>query len=463
MEQQKKKTSRGKKILLSISGLLLTTVSIIFFLQLDIVSSKVSSQTLQQPSIFKGKILVASDADVLASVYGDGMLNKVAGIEDSLSLISFDNNGNPFVESSVNASSSVVCWPAIIDYLPAKKFAYIAETRGIYKGNQQQVKDVWTDFPKGSKITVVDFSNGVSPKIIQEKVIGENIQGVSLNHVKTLLAAGSSEKGKEIIIAKVDSNGLVTTPYYFTDKDILNTTYDKNFNWFSGVKTIEFNPTENIIAVNFNNTALAFFEVIIADNNIQLKKIGSSLAVGKCWSVGNWTPNGKYFILSDVNWGNSATGAIFNGKGKLVSVAFNKNGEHKIVSKVKVGLSPEGFDVSPDGHYAITSNMRRTYAPKKMNFLSGTSHASLSLVKINSETGELTNTGDEYFFVRALPEDAIFDAESNTIAVNVFHKKDEENPAHGWIEFWEIQNDELIFTGKKVMITRGSNTMKLVK
>ncbi|MEO7292163.1 MAG: hypothetical protein ABIW34_03610 [Ginsengibacter sp.] len=463
MEQQKKKNNRGKKILLVFGGLLLVTASIIFFLQLDIVSSKVSAQTLQHPSIFKGKILVASDADVLATVYGDGMLNKVAGIEDSLSLISFDNNGNPFVESSVHASSSVVCWPAIIDYLPAKNIAYIAETRGVYKGNQQQVKDVWTDFPKGSKITVVDFSNAVSPKIVQEKVIGENIQGVSINHDKTLLAAGSSEKGKEIIIAKIDSTGLITTAFYFTDKEILSSTYDKNFNWFSGVKTIEFNPTENIITVNFNNTALAFFEVIIADNNIQLKKIGGSLEVGKCWSVGNWTPNGKYFILSDVNWGNSATGAIFNGKGKLISVAFNKNGDHKIMSQVKVGLSSEGFDVSPDGHYAIVSNMRRTYVPKNLNFISGSKQASLSLVKINTETGELTNNGDEYLFDGALPEDVIFDAESNTIAVNVFHKKGEEHPTQGWVEFWEIQNDELIKTDKKVMVTRGSNTMKLIK
>lgn len=82
------------------------------------------------------------------------------------------------------------------------------------------------------------------------------------------------------------------------------------------------------------------------------------------WSVGNWAPNGKYFILSDVNWGNSSMGAILNGKGKLVSVAFNKNGEHKIILKVKVGVSPEGFDVSPDGKCAIVSNMLRTYAPK---------------------------------------------------------------------------------------------------
>ncbi|HEV8080228.1 MAG TPA: hypothetical protein VGP43_05925 [Chitinophagaceae bacterium] len=100
MQQQKKKTGWGKKILFSF-GVLSIITGIIFFLQFDIVSSKVSAQTLQHPSIFKGKILVASDADVLASVYADGMLNKISGIEDSLSLINFDDNGNPFVESRI--------------------------------------------------------------------------------------------------------------------------------------------------------------------------------------------------------------------------------------------------------------------------------------------------------------------------------------------------------------------------
>jgi hypothetical protein len=46
-------------------------------------------------------------------------------IEDSLSLISFDDKGNPFVESKVHASSSVVPRPAIIDYLPAKMLVFL--------------------------------------------------------------------------------------------------------------------------------------------------------------------------------------------------------------------------------------------------------------------------------------------------------------------------------------------------
>ncbi|HHP7241906.1 MAG TPA: hypothetical protein ACFCUD_09540 [Cyclobacteriaceae bacterium] len=95
-----------------------------------------------------------------------------------------------------------------------------------------------------------------------------------------------------------------------------------------------------------------------------------------------------------------------------------------MVSTTKVGLSPEGFDVNPDGKYAIVANMRRTYGPKKFWIVPVRKEASLSLVKINTETGQLTTLEKQYGFEGALPEDAVFDMESNTIAVAVYHEQD---------------------------------------
>ncbi len=125
----------------------------------------------------------------------------------------------------------------------------------------------------------------------------------------------------------------------------------------------------------------------------------------------------------------------------------------QIASSVKVGLSPEGFDVSPDGKYAIAVNMRRTYAPSGFWFVPGTNKASLSLVSINPASGELSVLGGQYGFKGALPEDAIFDKDSNSVAVAVYHDKDEEMPEQGWIDFWEIQKDQLVRTKTKLYVT----------
>lgn len=452
---------RLKRLLLTLIILTAVLASAILVWNL-LTPALIISQSANKASYFKGKILAVSDADNLATSYADGKLNKAAGIEDMFTVVEVNNAGQPEILSQQPVSTSVLSWPSQIANSKNGKFAYVAETRSSYQGIKQTIKDVWRDLPEGSKITVLDISDPKASKVIQEKVVGLNIEGVSINYDNTLLVAASGEKGKEIIIAALDSNGLINQVSYFTDNEI-KTRVGERFNWMDGAKTIEFHPTENIVAANFNDKLLVFFEIIIINKKPQLKKIGSSLKVGKCWSVGNWTPDGKYFILADVNWGRGDAGAMFNGNGKLIAVLFDKNGKHTLASSVNVGLSPEGFDISPDGRYAIVANMRRTYAPEQFWFLPARKNASLSLVKINPQTGELTNDGTEYGFEGALPEDAIFDKESNSVAVAVFQKQDELNPTQGWIEFWEVENDTLIRTGKKIMLTRGVNNLKLVK
>lgn len=404
---------------------------------------------------FKGQVLAISDADMLATAYADGVLNKVEGIEDSLSLIR-TLNGKPKLISQEMVTNSVVSWPSIIAWNKSLKLAYVAETRGIHASSEQKVTDVWKDLPKGGKISVVDYSDFQNPKTIQSIDVGENIQGVSVNSDATLIVAGSTEKGKEIMVAKL-VNGKLEERFHFSNDEIKEVE-DNN----SGIRTIEFHPTENIIAANLNNTHLVFYRVAIEGEKVSLEQLGPSLEVAKHWSVGNWHPSGNYFILTDVAWGKGTLGAILNGKGRLVSIAFKENESHKIVSKTKVGLSPEGFDISPDGKYAVVANMRRTYAPKKFWFVPARKNSSLSLVKINENTGELTNLGKPYGFEGALPEDAVFDLESNSIAVAVFHKQDEKFPTKGWVDFWELKNEKLIKTKERLFVTRGVHNLLLI-
>jgi DNA-binding beta-propeller fold protein YncE len=421
-------------------------------------SSEVIAQTTDRKPNFKGQILAISDADMLGSAYADGILNKVAGIEDALSFIGNDASGLPVKIGNISVTNSVVSWPSVLTYHPALKIAYVAETRGIYKGGQDKVKDVWKDLPAGSLMTAVNFSDPNQLQVIQTESLGENIQGATINAKGDLLIAGSTAKGKELVVCKLDQSGMIKEKFYFTDSEIVGAD-TKN----KGFRTAEFHPTENVIAINLNNTHVVFYEILTNQPPIKVRKIGNSTFVAKNWSVGNWTPNGKFFIISDVAWGEGPTGAIFNGKGSLTSIRFDKNGNHEAPSRVDVGLSPEGFDISPDGKYAIVVNMNRTYLPKKIFFVPKRKHPSLSLVKIDQETGKLEKLGNDYGFDGALPEDAIFDTESNSIAVAIFHELHAERPKEGIIEFWEVENDKLVRTNHKVLITRGVHNLKLVK
>lgn len=417
------------------------------------------SQSLNKPSnlpvSFAGNLLATSDADMVATAYADGKLDRIESIQDTLSLIAI-NDGIPQVRSRQFVSNSVISWPSIIAWNKAHQLAYVAETRGIFTEDRQQVKDVFQDFPNGKVISVIDYSDQLNPKVVQQISVGENIQGVSINYGANLLVAGSTERGREIMVAELE-NGLIHRRHYFTSNEIESVETNN-----SGIRTIEFHPSQNIIAANLNNTRLVFYRIENGNNGLLLQPIGKSIHVAKNWSVGNWHPNGKHFILSDVAWGKGALGAIFNSKGSLVSVEMDLNGEHKIVSKTKVGLSPEGFDLSPDGQYAIVANMRRTYGPTAFWFVPARKNASLSLVKIDGTSGELETLGKAYGFEGALPEDAIFDLESNSIAVAVYHQQDLASPTQGWIDFWELENDKLIYTGQRAHVTRGVHNLLII-
>ncbi len=406
-------------------------------------------------SNFEGNFLAISDADMIAGAYANATLNKVAGIEDRLALV--QGGSSIAIKSDLQISNSVISWPAIIEWNANHQFAYVAETRAMHKGGSQQMGNVFTDFPIGKKVTVIDYADPSRPRKVQEKEVGENIQGVSMNRAGNLLVSGSTETGKELVVMMLEEGKIAHTHYFTHDKikeeDAGN----------GGFRTTEFHPSKNIIAVNLNNTHLLFFKIVDTGDDIQLQQLGEAMEVGKRWSVGNWHPSGDYFILSDLRWGDGL-GAITHGKGKLVSVAFDENGDHRIVDTEKVGLSPEGFDISPNGDYAVTVNMRRTWAPKKgFWFVPARKRSSLSLVKIDSGTGQLTKLGKDYGFGGALPEDAVFDLEGNTIAVAVYHDRNEEFPEEGWIDFWELKNDQLIKTEKQLKVTRGVHNLLLIK
>ena len=438
---------------MKISGLALTLLFGVYFTWYA-SHGQSTAQVQPVPAAFQGHILAASDADQVGGAYANGQLNRVAGVEDSLSLIV--GNDHPRIISQVHVSNSVISWPSIVAWHPRLPYAYVAETRGIPTAAAQQVDDVFDDMPEGEKIFVVDYANSTNPTILSQQALGENIQGVSINQAGDLLVAGSTEKDKEIIVARLDE-GRISQVFYFTHDEVQ---HDKAG---AGFRTIEFHPEQNIIAANLDDEKLLFFAIAEEGEALTLNQVGTTLEVAKHWSVGNWHPSGQYFILTDVAWGNGSLGFLLNGKGRLVSVKFDPAGDHRMVSKVKVGLSPEGFDISPDGNYAVTVNLRRTWAPPRgFWFVPARKMASLSLIRINPENGELTKIGDDYGFKGALPEDAIFDQESNSIAVAVYHDWEDLYPKRGWIDFWELQDDQLLYTGQQVPVTRGVHNLLLI-
>ena len=391
---------------------------------------------------FIGRLLVASDADMVATSYVDGNLNKVPGIRDTLSLVSPDMNDRV---TTLTVSNSVMSWPSIMDYSEAYKLAYVAESKGEFTGSNQKVGKVWEAMPAGKSISVVKVGDS-RLDLLQTVAIGDNIFSVSLNSQQDLLAATTTEPGKELVLCKL-KDGLIDDIHYVSIPDV-----EPNV----GIPSLHFHPHENILALNINNKQLKFVR-ITDDGTLGVSDIGGTLDVAKKWSEGQWMNNGRYFVLSDFALLDPKT----NGPSTIKTIAYRADGNHEIVASEVTGLSTEGFSISPDNQYVVAVNMGRSYLDKSSSAEIRKS-ASLTLLKLG-EDGALTRLGKNIEFDGALPEDATFDKASRKVAVVIFHQQDEAYPEYGAIEFWEVLNDRLHKTEKRLPVVRGAHMIKRIE
>ena len=172
--------------------------------------------------------------------------------------------------------------------------------------------------------------------------------------------------------------------------------------------------------------------------------------------------------MSDLKWSlynNQTLNFLLNTPGEMIAVQFEpETGEPaSIISRVEVGLSPEGFAISPNESLIATVNLRRTYLPDFLPAWRGKPYSSLSLLQFDALTGQL-NTLEEYGFEGLLPEQATFDAAGNSLAVVIFHDR-KPSPKTGAIEFWNVVSDatpRLERSGYKIDVVRGAHDVVLV-
>jgi len=181
--------------------------------------------------------------------------------------------------------------------------------------------------------------------------------------------------------------------------------------------------------------------------------------------MGRFTPDGRFYLIPDVKWqtyGIRQLDYLANPKGTLTAIRFSETAQPSVASVIEVGLSPEGFAISPDASLIVTVNMRRTYLPNWLPAWRGKPYSSLSLVHFDQATGQLTPVG-KYGFEGLLPEQATFDVSGQLLAVVIYHHR-EQGPKTGMVEFWNIVREEprLERTGYKVEVVRGAHDIVLV-
>ncbi|MEO1393978.1 MAG: hypothetical protein AAFV90_13800 [Cyanobacteria bacterium J06634_5] len=411
------------------------------------------------PTFTGQALLVASDADMVATAYGDAKLDRVAGVEDALTLVELPLDAEQPQVASIPVSNSVMSWPQIVAVSQNGQRAYVVEVRSRPADGINEFDDI-DQMPEGSQLSVIDISKRSQPKLIESVEVGRNPEHISISPDGQFLAVNLNEPGKELLIVALQTDGRLGQRAYFPMQ--LDGSREDN-------QTAIWHPSGRYLAIiQDQNRRVGFYRVQTAEGAIAVEPLYEPLEIGNHLSHPRFTNDGHFLLVPDLKWSlydNSTLNFLLNAPGELIAIQFEPETADppSVASRVEVGLSPEGFAISPDESLIATVNMRRTYLPDFLPAWRGKPYSSLSLVQFAPLTGQL-DTLEEYGFEGLLPEQATFDASGNSLAVVIFNDR-EPSPETGAIEFWNVvsgNSPRLERTGYKINVVRGAHDVVLV-
>lgn len=404
-------------------------------------------------------LLVASDADMVATAYADAKLDRVPGIEDTLTLVELPLETDQPAIASIPVSNSVMSWPQIIAISPDGQRAYVVETRSRPNDGITAFDDI-DQMPAGSQLSVIDISDRSNPKLVESVNVGRNPEHISISPNGAFLVVNLTEPGKELLIVALQADGRLGQRSYISLP--VDGAQEDN-------QTAIWHPSGRYLAMTQDqNRRVGFYRVQTVDGEIAIDRIGNPLEIGNHLSHPRFTQDGRFLLVSDLKWSlfaNPTLNFLLNPAGEMIAVQFDPDSGNlpRVVSRVEVGLSPEGFALSPDDSLIVTVNMRRTYLPSVLPAWRGKRYSSLSLIQFEPLTGQLTEVA-EYGFEGLLPEQATFDVSGNSVAVAIFNYR-EPSPKTGAVEFWHVmqgKSPRLERTGYKLDVVRGAHDIVLV-
>ncbi len=269
--------------------------------------------------------------------------------------------------------------------------------------------------------------------------MGNEPRAVAVHPEGNLLAVSIDEPERQIALISF-VNGKLGTPTFHRLPNIESPN--------ANAAHLEWHPSGRFLGVTIADRNEAVFYEIDRSNpqQPQIRSWGNLIMTGKALGVGHFTPDGRYFITTNLLWGDDVESQYVGTQSSyLTAIRFadrsnaDNQVRHQIVSTASVGGSAEEFAISSNGQFVVSLNMEASFLPWNDERL--TRYSSLTLLSFNPETGRLTphNTTQ---FEGILPEGITFDGSGNYLAVANF---DRFNPTREGttLDFWRVIPDRV--------------------
>jgi hypothetical protein len=447
--------------LLVLVGIVVLAIGLLYAIAAATALPLASAPVVSETTRFDGRyLLTASDADMIGTAYADAQLKQIPGAVDTLSLIKLPVNDAQASVIPIPVSNAVTSWPQIIAVSPDGKTIYVVET-------SQPIDDAITSMPTsamppGRLVTVIDISAGPTTPRVQEIDVGEGAVHLGLSADGAYLAVGLEEQGRQLAILPTATLDDPTSFRYIAIKRADGSPTRR-------VTSVSWHPSGQFLAVGISAQEIQFYRVNRSPAGITLSPHGARITGGYTFSYGQFTSDGRFYLTSEIQWDRypRPLGNLINPPSELISISFDESplAEHRIVSRVSVGLSSEGFAISPQEDLIATVDMSRTYLPDWLTFWPGTQLNSLTLVGFDRETGGLEVLGAPYGFEGVLPEAAMFDRDGDALGVVIYNKRDDPF-GPGLVEFWNVIREgarpRLERTAVQIEVVRGPHAMSII-
>jgi hypothetical protein len=450
-----------RTLLLALAGIVIVGLGLLYAIAAATALPLASAPVLSPTTRFDGRyLLTASDADMIGTAYADDQLKQIPGAVDTLSLIELPVRDERASVVAIPVSNAVTSWPQISAVSPDGKTIYVVET-------SQPIDDAVTRLPTsamppGRLVTVIDISAGPATPRVREIDVGTGAVHLGLSADGAYLAVGLEEQGRQLAILPTATLDDPASFRYFAVERADGSPARE-------VTSVYWHPSGQFLAVGISAQEIQFYRVNRTPTGITLSPHGARITGGYTFSYGQFTSDGRFYLTSEIQWDRypRPLGNLINPASEMISISFDQSlaAEHRIVSRVPVGLSSEGFALSPQEDLIATVDMSRTYLPDWLTFWPGTQLNSLTLVGFDRETGALEVLGEPYGFEGVLPEAAMFDSDGDALGVVIYNKR--EDPAGpGLVEFWNVvregERPRLERTAVQIPVVRGPHAMSLI-
>ena len=361
---------------------------------------------MQQSGGKRELMVVGNDEKVSVSDAGEFVFSGPG--KDTVSIIDIGTDPlAPKILANLPLMNSLFGPPVNLAITPDEDLALVANSMDWVKDGAG-----WKPVPD-NKLYVIDLM-ATPPKLIDTVTVGKQPSGMSINRAGNLaLIANRADNSVSVLRIAGKKVTLIDTVAIGEQ-----------------VAHVVFTPDgKRALAGKFPNHKVALLEV----NGEKVTYTKQDIPVG-LWPYNfDIAPDGRLALSAD-----NGAGGRSDGHADTVTVIDLEANPPRVIDKVVIGDSPEGFAISPTGRLAVALLLNGNDAAKNAWFYNR--NGKVVALKIDGKKVTRSNEVE----VRGLPEGAVFSNDGRYIYVGNYQDRD--------ISILRVDGDQIVNTGKSLAL-----------